>query len=642
MPSIGDLPLEILDLVASLISLHDIITCLLVNHEWHTVFERVLYKSVDTRQRYMFLAFMQRLDGTAKSTLPLGQCVRELKICDGFMTCKRMNRLLELCPYVNSLTFRWQDSKAHEAHVTKTNHGASRRYFGTPARIMEMFPRITQLTLECEPKSRRNRTTLQHDDVSLYLNAAQNLRYLALHGVLRKLTYRQMDIIHEACPNLTHLKITITTSDYTSYVDILSTPTEATAESDERISDLDSPLWPAKAARMQRLEVCDESILLDFERWIRYAAAMYPRLRALYFSNWCWERSMNWSHDATPQEWRYDCDKPLLAQRCPQLRTVELADVSLPKEAMYQIFSGGELNQVMVKGECTDLVDAEGYKAMVDLVASKVSRLRLSLPSKFIGEPFTNATMCSRLVQLELVCSGLWTELVNVRVDCVLQCCPVLKDLTLVGVHGRANLATKNFTSTLKRLRLRCVDIQCGSLLRFVSKSCPQLSHLHMFRCTGPSLLPRFTLDFSSHHFESLCIYDHKSNKPPGARAKLFSLRTANDTTFRDVYLLPEISPPLMMNSRSLEFDETLVIDPNPAGKFIKLNTQQALNLLAHNEPAVLLGKRKHPDSLENDTLFERCKFEMEKGGCISLICASVAKVIVNGVYIVRNGACLH
>ncbi|KAI7855349.1 hypothetical protein BDC45DRAFT_568249 [Circinella umbellata] len=562
--TIGDLPMEIMDLIVDLISSKDILTCLYVNHEWHTLFERILYKSFDTRDRAMFLFFLKRLTTTLNqqqqqqqqeqqhSSFPLGHYVRELKICDGFMTEKQMTDLKRACPNITSLTFRWQDSKAHEEHVyssidTLLNDNSptkkNQRYFGIPKKIMEMFPCVTQLTLECEAKWRRTRPRLLHDFIRNYLFATHHVQFLTLNNVSRNLCYRQLDLIHEACPNLIQLEIFVSsTSDYDSY---LEKPT--------RLRHLDGPEWPRqKLLRIQHITLSDHTThsTTTLEKCIRYFAARYPDLRSISFNNRGRESSWGSSIDfISPVPWQYvpplsssslsattasssssiqetynnnnDDDKVqrqqqdddntmgLLAKRCPKLHSIELLNVTLPSNAIKHLFSGQQLENVSFKGRYRAM-NHQGFYEMLRLLYPKVVQLSLSIPTPLISL-FNNLTTTTtdealilsnfnenqsnnyaigfkNLVQLELIQQS--SGPIQIHLNHILEICPVLQSLTLVHTDVTANKETEEDDDltypSLKTIKLRNVHISSISFMKFISNHCPQLLHFHMLRCTGP------------------------------------------------------------------------------------------------------------------------------------------------------------
>ncbi|KAI9263233.1 hypothetical protein BDA99DRAFT_559788 [Phascolomyces articulosus] len=676
-----DLPMEVIDLIADQLLFKDFVTCLYVNHAWHDLFERILYRSVDTNDRSMFLVFRKRLNMTAQNPFPLGHYVRELKLCDGFMTQKQMMELQQLCPHIIALTFRWQDTKTHaqnvaaslangvvisptpttstmnddnihaqDNHATMTERPTNRRYFGIPKRMMEMFPTITRLTLECEPKSRRSRPAPQlYNSIHAYLHATHHLHSLTLTNVIRKLTFSQLDIIHEACPQLIQLTISIKSIDYysgymdmthTTTTDTIGSPSTAEAsllgESDERLRHLDGPEWPTtpggRPLRLQHISMCDQSGLIHLEKWIRYFAARYPELRSFSIRNWCWERSLGWlpgSH--IPHPWQYVPQMPtssgtttvaavraessssaavaaaattgvnymmvdheendndgLLATHCPELHTIELFDVIIPSNAMKHLFAGRKLTQVSMKCQGSNVVDERGFMEMIRYLQPKIVHLGISIPAPFVCHalPFqqqqqNDASASSamniwhpystfeHLVELEIICcGGRWFEPVQFIMDHVLRTCPVLKQVTLVNVSVKATLSPTTTAATavapsssvaapvttshsnkmdpiknsdndnkqkmdkendvlifpsLMTLKLRNVDLRCGSLMKFLSRQCPRLLHLHMFRCTGPQQHlnyvqkdgARFAIDLPFHSLESLVIYEqHMVNKP--------------------------------------------------------------------------------------------------------------------------------
>ncbi|KAG2221273.1 hypothetical protein INT45_012394 [Circinella minor] len=594
--TIGDLPMEIMDLIVDFISFKDVMTCLYVNHEWYTLFERILYKTVDTRDRGMFLFFLKRLTTTLdqqqqqqqqqQHSFPLGHYVRELKINDGFMTEKQMTELKRACPNITSLTFRWQDSKAHEAHVyssidlsnEKSHTKKNRRYFGIPKKIMAMFPCVTQFTLECEAKWRRTRPLLLDDFIQHYLFATHNLQSLTLNNVLRKLCYRSLDLIHEACPNLMRLVIVVSSSSSSSSSSSTSDD-DGYLEKPIRLRNLDGPEWPhQKLVRIQHITLSDHSTqsTMTLEKCIRYFAARYPDLRSISFTNrgreaswdlstdfdsfvpWQYvlpfssttiasssiQETYNNNNDRIQQQQEEDDDDDntmgLLAKRCPKLHSIELLNVALPSNAMKHLFSGQQLEHVSLKGSYRAM-NHQGFYEMLRLLYPKTIQLSLSLPTPLISlindlsRTTTEDTFIlsnfntndvigfKNLVQLQLIQRS--SGPIQMTLNHILEICPVLQVLTLVHTDVTANKVTREDDLKypfLKTIKLRHVHIASHLFMKFISDHCPQLLHFHMLRCTGPTFQQhlgytdgsQFIIDFPHHQLKSLVIFQHVVIQP--------------------------------------------------------------------------------------------------------------------------------
>ncbi|KAI9251809.1 hypothetical protein BDA99DRAFT_521225 [Phascolomyces articulosus] len=288
--AIGKLPVELIDLIATYLTLSDYFNCTLVSKEWQHVFRHCYRYTVNIKKRSTFTSMVHSLNISAKEEPcdPLGHVIRAIKIDDGVACLKEMVRLYDLCPHIHSLTFRYAYSAAHNERLFNAynnNHNdkqrvSRRRFFSTPTPFLNAMKGIKRLTLEPRPRA----SVVKHircsgQDLSYYLSAGSHLRRLTLLGVIPQLMAEHLETIHASCPNLSELHITTNFSLSNS----INVSTMTTATNDHHSNDnnliTSSPAYSLENLyiRCSRRETSPET----FYHWFGYFGLKYPNMRHL-------------------------------------------------------------------------------------------------------------------------------------------------------------------------------------------------------------------------------------------------------------------------------------------------------------------------------------------------------------------------
>ncbi|KAI9249694.1 hypothetical protein BDA99DRAFT_215763 [Phascolomyces articulosus] len=221
------IPVEILTVIANQLLLKDHGQCCHVNRQWYSFFRRYLYQSIHFTTYKQWNTFLQLVPDQQDKVINPGQWIREIYWHDGLFSSDQQQYLLKQCPHLNTLHLELIDDhiqrqKQPFSSLSSLSH-VSLCYQPLKNNNTLLMTEIANNTnvddysdvdyydeyYDQNVYSYYQHSAPLHQSSSLLACLPSTLRSLTLDKIFRALRIDHLKNIHQACPTLMNLTLSV-------------------------------------------------------------------------------------------------------------------------------------------------------------------------------------------------------------------------------------------------------------------------------------------------------------------------------------------------------------------------------------------------------------------------------------------------
>ncbi|KAI8969660.1 hypothetical protein BDB01DRAFT_584455 [Pilobolus umbonatus] len=510
IPSITELPYEIVELIATHLSRNDLLHMILVSRSWYKIFNKFIYQTIIMDDYGLKERILKAIDHGYFH----GKAVQKLTLKNIMLQEEEINKVTLISTHLDTLYLDWKvwSNPTLFEDMNKVPASWIRPPQGLPSIISNFFKVscLSHLTIDASNQETADIWTILSLTPRLNTLRLMNLNYEHI------ITLGYMETIHGYCPELTELYIKCNRSDpnpayLTQFVQgsgqIKLNPTHL--KSFSLTSKSGSAKWPL---------------------WLPYFSVKYPCLK-----------HMSFKHSGFGKDGVYgevpDRIFSFFADKCSLLESVEWKKILVNRDDQQRLFDA-----YCRDGRRCPLKKIEAYEdfstpeAMTNSPIIQTNSLMTHLlTSLTIGQPPTDVRMteimaamghCRNLYYLRIQGWQLNSEN-SFQITTILNNCRHLIKLYIKDTvidHEKESITVKNHP--LKTLILKRSSFVDG-VFESISLQCPHLNHLEITGCFQSDRRDQIIIYLPNQHLKVVDIQGLRArNYYTGCRVRYFSVKT--------------------------------------------------------------------------------------------------------------------
>lgn len=625
------LPFEIIELVSSSLSTHDLLEAMQVSKSWHSFFHTFLYRhiSIQTHER------LYRILPAFKSDLLPGHLVRSLDLKNMSLSTKELLYITEAFPDIDRLDIDWSiwGSLSDDTHYD-ANAPIS---FIHPTQGLS--PTMHHLFNHYGSKNLRHLSldTLNHESTDIWsiLALCPHLKTLRLLNLNYEhiITLGYIETMHRLCPHLVSLEIKCTRAD----------PSPALLP---EFTESEGPIR-LRSTLLTNFSLSSKSGAGKWPLWLPYFAVKYPYLEHVSFKHSGLGKDGDGGYNKLPER-----AYAMFTHSCRQLKSIRWNKITIhheQQEALFQnkLCSSSSSSSYSVFKNLKRIDGYENFNLPGSLVHSPLiqadSVLSNLLTSLTIGRPPVNSStsqiiqavgQCKNLIHLKIQECYLNPELAYDMQEILIHC-KQLRSLYIKDTHLTTAAGSIPITShPLKKLILKRSSFT-QDVFGCISGYCPDLNHLELLGCFQTDRRDQVMIELPRQRLKTLKVQGLRTrNYYTGCRIRFFSVKTEdrNDWYYMsryDISYHPVGKKRAFQKYRNMEFARCLdTLDDRDVQELKSLVTTQSLKAWDIN---AVKNNLLHPYTYNLD---QAC-WDPENiyySGLVKVVCHSVENLSINSL----------
>ncbi|KAI9355237.1 hypothetical protein BD770DRAFT_391513 [Pilaira anomala] len=544
------LPFEIIELVSSSLSTHDLLEAIRVSKSWHSLFYTFLYRhiSIQTHER------LYRILSAFKSDLllPAGHLVRSLDLKNMQLSPKELLCITEVFPEIDRLDIDW--SIWGSLPDDDNTHYDSNAPISFIHPTQGLSPTMHHLFNHYGSKNLRHLSldTLNYESTDIWsiLALCPHLKTLHLLNLNYEhiITLGYIETIHRLCPHLVLLEIKCTRAD----------PSPALLP---EFSESEGPIR-LRSTLLTNFSLSSKSGAGKWPLWLPYFAVKYPYLEHVSFKHCGLGKDGDGGYNKLPER-----AYAMFIHSCRQLKSIRWNKITIHHEQQEALFHNKLCNSSNSSNSSSsssgpvfkNLKRIDGYENFNipgSLVHSPIiqpgSILSELLTSLTIGRPPVNSStsqiiqavgQCKNLIDLKIQECYVNPELAY-DMEEILMHCKKLRSLYIKDTHlktttsaaavavaagggggggGSIQIASQH---PLKKLILKRSSFT-QDVFGCISGYCPDLNHLELLGCFQTDRRDQVMIELPRQRLKTLKVQGLRTrNYYTGCRIRFFSVKT--------------------------------------------------------------------------------------------------------------------
>ncbi|KAI9483605.1 MAG: hypothetical protein EXX96DRAFT_558905 [Benjaminiella poitrasii] len=525
-------PFEIIDLISSNTSKHDLLNVILVSKVWHHCFHSFIYRTLlidnPLKQKRILSAFHT-------GSLP-GHFVRSFTLSKIQLSEQEVLEFPKIFPDIDTLSIDWSLWGPLDFHACFDPNAPISFVHppqGLPRMIQQFFQHYgTRNLRHLSIDALNNETT----DIWSILALCPHLRTLKLLNLNHEhiITLGYLETIHRLCPHLTTLEIKCTRAD----------PNPALFHHFSSFDEEQNAVIHLKPTKIQSFSLSSKSGSNKWPFWLPYFSFKYPHLKHLRFKHCGLGKDGCASQDIPEQVFT------LFTHSCRELKSICWNKIRVDHDQQNNLFSicrqhHDERTQVQPFSQLERIEAYENFMLPGSLNFSPIvqqdSMMSNLLTSLTIGQPPSNVTtdqvirvigQCKNLAYLKIQECFLDPDLAYDMMTILKHCKNLkslhIKDVVVVGGQEAevmdSTMAVDTKQHPLRKLVMKRSSFTEGAF-EVISAHCPHLKHVELLGCYQSDRRDQVKIMLNQQRLTTLKIQGLRArNYYAGCRIRFFSV----------------------------------------------------------------------------------------------------------------------